>query len=97
MLRLLSFSAIAFLKLSVLVLIMSFSTPTAEAQLFGLPSKDECSAEGQEPCPATYRGERCDAGLSEQRGTCQPCGQLNEPACPKIKRGYPCSGQTESR
>ena len=49
LLRLLSFSAIAFLKMSVLVILMSLSPPKAEAQLFGLPSKDECSAEGQEP------------------------------------------------
>ncbi|MAK61520.1 MAG: hypothetical protein CMK09_11110 [Ponticaulis sp.] len=95
MLRLLSLSAIAFLKLSVLVILMSMSPPTAEAQLFGLPGKNECSAEGQEPCPVTYRGERCDSWLSEQGGTCQPCGREDQPKCPAIKSGYPCKGKLE--
>lgn len=56
---------------------------------------DKCSARGQKPCPAIYKGERCDPGLSEQRGTCQPCGGRNQKACPKIKRGYPCRGKLE--
>ena len=95
MLRLLTLSVIAFVKLSVLAIILSISTPSAEAAPFGLPSKDECSAEGQEPCPALYTGEQCDDWLSEQNGTCQPCGSLGEPSCPRIKSGYPCSGSTE--
>lgn len=95
MLRLFSLSAIALIKLSVLVIMMSFSAPTAEAQLFGMPDKNDCSAEGQEPCPAVYRGERCDPWLSEQNGRCRPCGRRDQPKCPAIKRGYPCEGKLE--
>jgi hypothetical protein len=51
---------------------------------------DQCSANGQEPCPVYYPGERCDAWLSEQKGICSPCGGKDQKSCPVIKKGEQC-------
>ena len=51
---------------------------------------DQCSANGQKPCPTYYPGERCDAWLSEQGGICRPCGGKNQESCPVIKKGERC-------
>jgi hypothetical protein len=35
---------------------------------------DSCSAEGQKPCPAHYKGPICDPGLGKIQDVCRKCG-----------------------
>ncbi len=53
---------------------------------------DECSAAGQKPCPAFYKGPICDKGLGNIGGICRKCGGEGQLACPAIERGKSCRG-----
>ncbi|MDA0662917.1 MAG: hypothetical protein O3B08_08785 [Proteobacteria bacterium] len=55
-------------------------------------SKNECSAEGQPPCPIRYKGTVCDSGLGNIDGLCRKCGREGQHACPKSVKGKPCLG-----
>lgn len=79
------------LKVIISVFVLAFvSIGDADAK----PS-DKCSANGQKPCPVYYPGEICDSWLDNIGGVCRPCGGAGQPACAKIKRGYPCRGKLE--
>lgn len=54
---------------------------------------DHCSAEGQKPCPAHYKGPICDKGLGKFGKTCQKCGKDGQRACPASAKGKRCSGK----
>lgn len=76
------------IKALFLCLVLAVMSPgVAEAKL---PKKSECSAEGQPPCPATYKGPVCDEGLGKFGNTCRKCGENGERACPKSAKGKPC-------
>lgn len=77
---------IGLLKFIALGLVAMFIfSGTADAK----PS-DKCSAEGQKPCPAWYKGPVCDPGLGTFSGKCRKCGKHGQRQCPAIERGRQC-------
>lgn len=82
----LQFSPISMIKFLVIGLAAMFIfAGAAEAK----PS-DKCSAEGQKPCPAWYKGPVCDPGLGTFSGKCRKCGKHGQRQCPAIERGRQC-------
>ncbi|MCP5368365.1 MAG: hypothetical protein H6907_09880 [Hyphomicrobiales bacterium] len=81
-------TAIFLLKTLILVVVLAMAqTGPAEAK-----KSDQCSAEGQKPCPAVYKGTRCDAGLGIIGGLCRRCGAEGQVSCPPATPGPQCQG-----
>lgn len=80
---------VRFLFMALLVCVAFAAMPLGDADA-KLPKKSECSAEGQQPCPAVYKGPRCDVGLGIFSGKCRKCGGEGQRACPRSAKGKPC-------